>query len=88
MDMIWKGIGGGLVTAAIVGLSRRGDTLPGILPLSPGFALIALLIVGAKRDGAGFRRAWHLPGLVLDLTTIAIPWFCGKFAVACDGARR
>jgi hypothetical protein len=65
--MIWKGIAGGLVTAAIVGLSRRGDTLPGILPLSPAFALIALLIVGAKRDGAGFRRAWHLPGLVLGL---------------------
>jgi uncharacterized membrane protein (GlpM family) len=86
--MIWKGIAGGLVTAAIVWLSLRGDTLPGILPLSPAFTLIALLIVGAKRDGAGFRRAWHLPGLVLDLTTIAIPWFCGKFAVACDGARR
>jgi uncharacterized membrane protein (GlpM family) len=35
MDMIWKGIAGGLVTAAIVWLSRRGDTLPGIQPLSP-----------------------------------------------------
>jgi uncharacterized membrane protein (GlpM family) len=57
MDMIWKGIDGGLVTAAIVWLSRRGDTLPGILPLSPAFALIALLIVGAKGDGAGFREA-------------------------------
>ena len=53
MDMIWKGIAGGLVTAAIVWLSRRDDTLPGILPLSPAFALIALLIVGAKGDGAG-----------------------------------
>jgi uncharacterized membrane protein (GlpM family) len=88
--------------------------LPGILPLSWAFALIALLIVGAKGDGAGFReaclagaktipahlaflavcyfaigrlplgpdrrasrlvrrRAWHLPGPALDLTTIVIP---------------
>jgi uncharacterized membrane protein (GlpM family) len=45
MDMIWKGI---------AGLSRRSD---GILPLSPAIALIALLIVGAKGDGAGFREA-------------------------------
>jgi uncharacterized membrane protein (GlpM family) len=52
MDMIWKGIGGGLVTAAIVWLSRRGDTLPGTLPLS-GLSLIALLIVGAKGDALG-----------------------------------
>jgi membrane protein GlpM len=73
MDMIRKGIGGGLVTAAIVWLPRRGDALPGILPLSPAFALIALLIVGAKGDGAGFCRAWHLLGPALGLTTIAIP---------------
>jgi membrane protein GlpM len=57
MDMIWKGIVGGLVTAAIVWLSRRGNTLPGILPLFPTFALIALLIVGAKHDASGFRQA-------------------------------
>ena len=57
MDMIWKGIVGGLVTAAIVWLSRRGNTLPGILPLFPTFALIALLIVGAKHDTSGFRQA-------------------------------
>jgi uncharacterized membrane protein (GlpM family) len=35
MDIIWKGVAGGLVTAAIVFLSRRGNTLPGILPLFP-----------------------------------------------------
>jgi len=29
MDILWKGIVGGLVTAAIVFLSRRGNTLPG-----------------------------------------------------------
>jgi uncharacterized membrane protein (GlpM family) len=57
MDMVWKGIVGGLVTAAIVWLSRRGNTLPGILPLFPTFALIALLIVGAKHDTSGFRQA-------------------------------
>jgi len=53
MDIDLEGIGGGLVTAAIVWLSRRGDTLPGILPLSPAFALIALLIVGARATALG-----------------------------------
>jgi uncharacterized membrane protein (GlpM family) len=57
MDIVWKGFVGGLVTAAIVWLSRRGNTLPGILPLFPTFALIALLIVGAKGDSADFRQA-------------------------------
>ena len=57
MDIVWKGIAGGLVTAAIVLLSGRGNTLPGILPLFPTFALIALLIVGTKGDDAGFREA-------------------------------
>jgi membrane protein GlpM len=57
MDIVWKGVAGGLVTATIVWLSRRGNTLPGILPLFPTFALIALLIVGAKNDNAGFREA-------------------------------
>lgn len=57
MDIVWKGIVGGLMTAAIVWLSKRGNTLPGILPLFPTFALIALLIVGAKNDTGGFREA-------------------------------
>ncbi len=57
MEIIWKGVVGGLVTAAIVFLSRRGNTLPGILPLFPTFAVIALLVVGAKGDNAGFREA-------------------------------
>ena len=56
MDILWKGIVGGLVTAAIVFLSRRGNTLPGILPLFPTFALIGLLIIGAKGDQAAFRE--------------------------------
>jgi membrane protein GlpM len=57
MDIVWKGVVGGFVTAAIVWLSRRGNTLPGILPLFPTFALIALLIVGAKGGHAGFRES-------------------------------
>ncbi len=57
MDIVWKAIVGGLVTAAIALLSRRGNVLPGILPLFPTFAVIALLIVGAKGNNAGFREA-------------------------------
>src|SRR5258708_33604057 len=57
MDIVWKGIVGGLVTAAIVWLSRRGNKLPGLLPLFPTFALIALFVVRAKNDHAGFREA-------------------------------
>ena len=57
MDIVWKGIAGGLMTAAIVWFSKRGNTLPGILPLFPTFALIALLVVGAKGDTSGFREA-------------------------------
>jgi uncharacterized membrane protein (GlpM family) len=55
MDIVWKGFVGGLVTAAIVFLSRRGNILPGILPLFPTFAVIALLLVGAKGDNAGAK---------------------------------
>ncbi len=44
------------MTAAIVFLSKRGNTLPGILPLFPTFALISLLIIGAKGDQVGFRE--------------------------------
>ena len=57
MDIVWKAIVGGLVTAAIAFLSRRGNILPGILPLFPTFAVIALLIVGAEGDNGGFREA-------------------------------
>jgi uncharacterized membrane protein (GlpM family) len=57
MDIVWKGVVGGLVTALIVWASRRGNILPGILPLAPTFAVIALLAVGAKADPGGFRDA-------------------------------
>jgi len=57
MEVVWKGVIGGLVTALIVWLSKRGNTLPGILPLFPTFAVIALLVVGAKGETAGFKEA-------------------------------
>jgi uncharacterized membrane protein (GlpM family) len=57
IEVAWKGLLGGLVTAAIVLASRRGNVLPGILPLAPTFAIIALLAVGSKGDAAGFRAA-------------------------------
>ncbi len=56
MDVLWKGLVGGLVTMAIVLASRRGTILPGILPLAPTFAIIALLAVGAKGEAGGFRE--------------------------------
>jgi uncharacterized membrane protein (GlpM family) len=37
--------------------SRRGNVLPGILPLAPTFAIIALLAVGSKGDAEGFKIA-------------------------------
>ncbi len=57
VDVLWKAIVGGLVTALIVLASKRGNVLPGILPLAPTFAVIALLAVGSKGDPAGFREA-------------------------------
>eukprot|EP01035_Chromulina_nebulosa_P044153 gene44153-59786_t len=38
MDIVWKGVIGGLVTALIAWASKRGNVLPGILPLAPTFA--------------------------------------------------
>jgi uncharacterized membrane protein (GlpM family) len=57
MDIVWKGLLGGIVTALIALASKRGNALPGILPLAPTFAIIALLAVGAKGDADGFRTA-------------------------------
>jgi membrane protein GlpM len=42
----------------VEGLDRRqqrGDVLPGILPLAPTFAVIALIAIGAKGSDEGFR---------------------------------
>jgi membrane protein GlpM len=67
MDILWRGIVGGLMTGLIAWLARRGSTLPGstltssvlpgILPLFPTFGLIALYLVGERGDAAGFRGA-------------------------------
>lgn len=57
MDIVWKGLVGGLLTALIVALSKRGNVLPGILPLFPTFAIIALIVVGAKGSADGFKDA-------------------------------
>ncbi|MBS7538666.1 GlpM family protein [Ancylobacter lacus] len=57
MDVLWKGALGGLVTALIVLASKRGNVLPGILPLAPVLVVFALLAVGAKGDPAGVRTA-------------------------------
>jgi uncharacterized membrane protein (GlpM family) len=89
MDILWKGIVGGLVTAAIVFLSKRGNTLPGILPLFPTFALIALLIIGAKGDQAAFREtciagAKTIPAYLafLGIAYFAIGRFDYRLAIA------
>ncbi len=37
MDALWKGLLGDVVTALIVVASKRGNVLPGILPLAPGW---------------------------------------------------
>ena len=49
VEVAWKGLIGGLLTALIVLASKRGNVLPGILPLAPTFAVIALLAVGPRR---------------------------------------
>lgn len=56
LDVLWKGLVGGLVTMAIVLASKRGNVLPGILPLAPTFAIIALLAIGAKGEAGAFRE--------------------------------
>jgi uncharacterized membrane protein (GlpM family) len=55
MDILWKSVLGGLVTGLIVWLARRGDVVPGIIPLFPTFTLIALTAVGLKGDPRGFQ---------------------------------
>ena len=57
MDILWKSIVGGVMTGLIVWLSKKGNVLPGILPLFPTFALIALYRVGTKGDTKGFQQA-------------------------------
>jgi membrane protein GlpM len=56
LEIAWKGVVGGLITVLIVMLSKRGNVLPGILPLFPTFTVIALVAIGAKGDSGGFRE--------------------------------
>jgi uncharacterized membrane protein (GlpM family) len=57
MDILWKGLVGGVVTGLIAWLAKKGNILPGILPLFPTFALIALYLIGTKGDRRGFQQA-------------------------------
>jgi|SRR5215218_126038 len=57
MDILWKALAGGLMTAVIAWAARRGTVLPGILPLFPSLGLISLWLVGARGDPAGLRQA-------------------------------
>jgi len=82
------------VTAAIAFLSKRGNTLPGILPLFPTFALISLLVIGAKGDQVGFREtclagAKTIPAYLAFLGTcyLTVGRVDYRIAIGC-GARR
>lgn len=57
MDILWKAVVGGAMTAVIAWAARRGTVLPGILPLFPSLGLISLWLVGARGDAAGLRQA-------------------------------
>lgn len=56
MDILWKSIIGGILTGIIVWLAKKGNILPGIIPLFPTFGLIALYIVGMKNDTLAFQQ--------------------------------
>ncbi len=57
MDIILKSILGGIMTGLIAWAAKRGNILPGILPLFPTLGVIALYLVGIKGDTGGFRQA-------------------------------
>lgn len=44
------------MTAVIALAAKRGNTLPGVLPLFPLFGFIALMMIGAKNDINAFRE--------------------------------
>ncbi|MQB12436.1 hypothetical protein DXT96_21570 [Agrobacterium sp. ICMP 6402] len=44
------------MTAVIALAAKRGNTLPGILPLFPLFGFIALMMIAAKNDISAFRE--------------------------------
>ncbi len=57
MDIIIKSIVGGAMTGIIAWAAKRGNILPGVLPLFPTLGLIALYLVGMKGDTRGFQQA-------------------------------
>lgn len=74
MDILWKSLLGGAMTAVIALAAKRGNTLPGILPLFPLFGFISLMIIGAKDDIDAFREtcvasAKTLPAYLAFVTT-------------------
>ncbi|GBU19316.1 MULTISPECIES: GlpM family protein [Methylobacterium] len=79
LDVLWKGLVGGLVTMAIVLASKRGTILPGILPLAPTFAIIALLAVGAKGEAGAFRETClaGVKTIPAYLTFLGVAWWLG-----------
>jgi uncharacterized membrane protein (GlpM family) len=44
------------VTAAIAWAAKRGNVLPGVLPLFPIFTIFSLLAIGAKGNVEGFHE--------------------------------
>jgi membrane protein GlpM len=57
MDIFWKALVGGMMTAVIAWAAKRGTILPGILPLFPSLGLISLWLVGSRGSAAGLRQA-------------------------------
>jgi uncharacterized membrane protein (GlpM family) len=76
MDILWKAIIGGLMTALIAWAAKRGTVLPGILPLFPSLGLISLWLVGARGDAAGFRQACAAGAKTIPayLVYLAVAW--------------
>ncbi len=76
------------MTAVIALAAKRGNTLPGILPLFPLFGVISLVIIGAKNDIDAFREtclasAKTLPAYLAFVTTcyLGIAVFPAQVAV-------
>ena len=66
---------------------RRAQRLTPVLPLLPGFAVAAIWIVWAVRDGGYFPSAWYPAGLLAAglLLTLAVARPAGAFARAPGG---
>jgi hypothetical protein len=87
MDVLWKGLIGGGVTALIHLASKRGDVLPGILPLAPTFAVIALIAVAQKVATTGFAPpASPAPKPFPPISSFSLPAI-GSSAASITGLR-